>query len=470
MQPIFSAIPYHDMLAHWQTLSQRPGTLFFDGQGAHGGRFSYICTDPYQQVQSHDPCMAETAWHTHENTLRAQPHTPHPDLPPFQGGAAGLIGYDYGRHLMALPQHANQTWPALHLNLYDVVLGYDHLSQNAWVIANGLPETTPTARQNRAKARLAAFKDHLAQPIPSIQTIAPQYFELEQLICTTSKNDYGQAVETIRQYILAGDIFQANLSQQFHWPCPTPINTVALYQRMRQQQTPFSAYGNFGTFELLSLSPERFLRVHPKGLVEACPIKGTCARHPDPKQDQMAQDALVHSAKNRSENIMIVDLMRNDLSKVCTPESIDVPHLCAPHRFENVHHLISTITGQLSHDVSLGTLLRATLAAGSITGAPKKRAMTIIDALEPHQRGPYCGHLFWMDGCGQFDSNILIRTLIAQPHQITLHAGGAVVLDSDPIQEYHETWIKAHSILHGLVSNPQALSAWIQKCCASART
>lgn len=447
------------MLQHWQTLRQRMPTLFFDGHGAQHdwGRYSYLCASPIATIQHTCPIQASGALQKLDNRLKACPHQLDPSLPPFQGGAAGLISYDYGRSVMTEPANPTPLWPCIHLHVFDTVLSYDHLTQQAWLVSRDLGMGT----QQDVKTRHQTFQAWLRAPSQACGKIPT--FAWHTLQSNMTPEAYRQAVRAVQAYILSGDIFQANISQQWHWPCQSHLDPAALYHHMRQQRpSPFSAYADFGDYQLLSLSPERFLRVQHDGQIEAYPIKGTCARHATPLEDNAAKQALQNNPKDRAENIMIVDLMRNDLSKICVPESVDVPDLCAVHPFCDVHHLISTVTGKKHPHVGIHALLQATLAAGSITGAPKKRAMAIIDDIEPHQRGPYCGHLCWFDGHGQFDANILIRTLMVKDNAVQFCAGGAVTLDSDPQAEYFETLLKAKSIMTTLLADPAPMAAWLR--------
>ncbi|HVT62913.1 MAG TPA: anthranilate synthase component I family protein, partial [Legionellaceae bacterium] len=256
------------------------------------------------------------------------------------------------------------------------------------------------------------------------------------------------------EYIKEGDIFEVNLAQRFSAPFTNPEQSYALYQRLSQiNPSPFSAFLNFGECKILSASPERFIRLENR-CVETRPIKGTRARHVDPIQDKQHISELLNSEKDFAENIMIVDLMRNDLAKVCEDDSIIVTQLCAHEVYPTVHHLVSVIRGQLKVSKTAFDLLKAVFPGGSITGAPKIRAMQIIAELEPHCRGPYCGNLILLGFDGYMDSSILIRTFVLNKDKLTFHAGGAVVLDSDPKMEYEETLIKAYALQKALNKDP----------------
>jgi para-aminobenzoate synthetase component 1 len=255
----------------------------------------------------------------------------------------------------------------------------------------------------------------------------------------------------VRDYIYAGDIFQANLSQRFE--APFSENPWAFYRRLRTRNAaPFAAFLDFPDAAILSASPERFLQVEVGGRVETRPIKGTSPRGVGPEHDGALGAALIESAKDRAENLMIVDLMRNDLSRVCAPGSVRVPELFALERYATVHHLVSTVVGQLADGADALDLIRATFPGGSITGAPKVRAMEIIAELEPSQRGVYCGSIGYWSVTGALDTSIAIRTALALGNRLYFSAGGGVVADSRPDQEYRETLDKARGIIDVLAT------------------
>ena len=300
----------------------------------------------------------------------------------------------------------------------------------------------------------------------------PQRSELEQLILQsppvledcdaaiplagwqwlTSSADYGRQVQQVRDWISAGDLFQANLTACAEQKLKGPMDPLALYRRLRQQcPAPFGGLMLASRDEgVLSTSPERFLQVSANGLVETRPIKGTRPRHNDPSRDADAAAELVCSAKDRAENVMIVDLMRNDLGRVCRSGSIEVPQLVGLESYRQVHHLTSVVTGQLSDPSDLAGLLRACWPGGSITGAPKIRTCQQLNALEPVARGPYCGSFFHRRPDGSFDSNILIRSLLLNGSTVRVHGGCGIVADSDPLLETEELGWKVQPLLQAL--------------------
>jgi para-aminobenzoate synthetase component 1 len=259
---------------------------------------------------------------------------------------------------------------------------------------------------------------------------------------------YLKAVRRAIEYIHAGDCFQVNLSQRLVFPATEP--PLELYGRLREcNPAPFAGYLDLGDCVVLSASPERFLRV-AAGLVETRPIKGTRPRGATPEEDQRQIADLLGSAKDRAENVMIVDLMRNDLGRVCAYGTVEVTALCHPETYRTVHHLVSEVRGRLRAGLGPVDLLRAAFPGGSVTGAPKVRAMEIIAELEPTARGPYCGGLGYVGFDGAMDTSILIRTLTASKGWLQFPVGGGVVADSDPEAEYAETLHKAEGLLRAL--------------------
>ena len=255
----------------------------------------------------------------------------------------------------------------------------------------------------------------------------------------------------MREYIIAGDIFQANLSQRFQTRLPE--KPFDLYRRLRRRNpAPFAAYLDYGDMAILSASPERFLRLdEQRRLVETRPIKGTRPRGLGPMHDAALGRALAESEKDRAENVMIVDLLRNDLSRVCRAGTVRVPELFALEHHPTVHHLVSTVIGELEPGAQAADLIRAAFPGGSITGAPKVRAMEIIAELEPTQRGVYCGSVGYISVTGAMDTSIVIRTYLALRGQVYFQAGGGIVADSDPELEYRETLDKARGLIETLV-------------------
>jgi para-aminobenzoate synthetase component 1 len=478
-------VPSPDPLRCCELLDGLPYRLFLDSAagGARLGRYSFLTADPAAVVRSkgaHAECLdltggtARVAAADALDALRAlvTPHAtePVPGLPPFQGGAAGYLAYDWGRVLERLPapRFDDLALPDGVFGVYDWVLAWDHDASSAWLISTGLPETAPKSRARRASSRAAAVRERLRtepppRPIVSrpVEThgVAPSYpveggwWDPHVTLRSSFTHDgYVEAVARVREYILAGDVFQANLSQRFEAPFAEP--PWAFYRRLRARNAaPFAAFLDFPDVVVLSASPERFLRVDAGGHVETRPIKGTRPRGLGPEHDAALGAALTESAKDQAENLMIVDLMRNDLSRVCAPGTVRVPELFALERYATVHHLVSTVVGDLAAGMDALDLLRAAFPGGSITGAPKVRAMEIISELEPSARGVYCGAIGYWSVNGQLDSSIGIRTAVALAGRIYFSAGGGIVADSDPEQEYRETLDKARGLIDALATS-----------------
>ncbi|MGF1612091.1 MAG: aminodeoxychorismate synthase component I, partial [Kiloniellales bacterium] len=264
---------------------------------------------------------------------------------------------------------------------------------------------------------------------------------------------YEAAVQRGIDYIHAGDIFQANLSQRFSARLPAGETPFMLYRRLRAlNPAPFAAYLKFGQDVIASSSPERFLKLSD-GQVESRPIKGTRPRGHDAAEDEALARELLASEKDRAENVMIVDLLRNDLSRVCRDSSVAVPELCVLERYATVYHLVSTIVGELRPGKTAVDLLEASFPGGSITGAPKIRAMEIIAELEPTRRGPYCGSIGYIGFDGDMDSSIVIRTFSIHGDQVSFQVGGGIVADSRPAEEYEETLAKGRALLAALAAD-----------------
>jgi len=422
------------------------------------GRYSFLTADPWQVLkrkgEGSDP-FAELASLLARYSLEA-----HRELPPFQGGAAGFLAYDLCHHLERLPspRFDDLDLPDLCLGLYDWTIAWDHETGRTWLFSTGLPEVG-AAREARAEARAAMVRRRLASPAATLPPdCAPQpgrpgprthpVRELPGVVSSFSREQFLNAVARTREYVLAGDIFQANLSQRLEAGVAEP--PFELYLRLRQKNAaPFAAYFDLGEAAIASASPERFLLL-TGDRVETRPIKGTSPRGLSPRHDSALGEALTESEKDRSENVMIVDLLRNDLSKVCEDGSVEVPELCLVERYATVHHLVSTVVGRLRPGLGPVDLLRATWPGGSITGAPKVRAMEIIAELEPTRRSVYTGSLGYFSWSGAMDTSIAIRTFILKGGRAYFQVGGGIVADSVPEREYDETLDKARGMAAAL--------------------
>jgi para-aminobenzoate synthetase component I len=456
-----------------------PFLVFLDSAVADEqlGRYSFLTADPVTAVRSKGLLtqqLVDGRWVrvsadplAHVQALvAAHAVPPVADLPPFQGGAAGYVGYDWGMMLERVPRprYDDLAMPDVQLGLYDWVVAWDHAADRAWVISTGVPDRGP-ARIERAARRLAFVKERLAQdtgcemrdatpriPHPASRLpAAPSYPvpEIPSLRSNFTRQGYLDAVARVIEYVFAGDIFQANLSQRLEAPLVgTPLD---LYRRLRSRNpAPFSAYLDFGDLVVASSSPERFLKVEPGGRVETRPIKGTRPRGLSPEHDAALAQALAESTKDQAENVMIVDLLRNDLSRVCQAGTVRVPELFAIEHYATVHHLVSTVVGELAPERGPVDVLRAAFPGGSITGAPKVRAMQIIAELEPTQRAVYCGAIGYLSCSGALDTSIVIRTCLVLGRAVYVQVGGGIVADSDPEQEYRETLDKARGLIAAL--------------------
>ncbi len=356
----------------------------------------------------------------------------------FAGGALGYWGYDLARAEAHLPNRARAI-PDMMVGLYDWAIVVDHRAKTCKLVSHGLlPQTR--ANWHALQAKL----DAASRPVAN-----EPFHVLGKSVANFTRAEYHAAIHKIHQYIRAGDCYQVNLAQRFQAPVEGDAWTA--YLKLREiSPAPFMAFMQLpdaagGQFQVLSNSPERFLQTDGAH-VETRPIKGTRPRDADPAQDAANAKALQESEKDRAENLMIVDLLRNDIGKVCRTGSIKADTLFELQSFANVHHLVSIVTGKLKPDATAVSLLQACFPGGSITGAPKLRAMQIIDELEPDIRGIYCGAIGYIGFDGKMDTNIAIRTAVVKNQRFTYYAGGGVVIDSNAENEYQETLNKAVSM------------------------
>ncbi len=430
------------------------------------GRWSYVAADPYLtlvskdgRIQSGERGFSGDPFAVLQRAMAHYRLDHDPGLPvPFQTGAVGWFGYDLAHHLERLPHPAldDLAFPDLAIGFYDTVLAFDLPERRAWLMSSGWPEATPEASMHLRKSRADCFAGLLAGAVAA--DLPPDVAGEVRLETNFTRPAYEAAVARVVEYILAGDIFQANISQRFCAELPPGLDGWALYRRLRQRNpAPFAAYLDSGSMQIVSASPERFLQLHGRQ-VETRPIKGTRPRGATPEDDRALGEALLASEKDRAENVMIVDLLRNDLSRVCRDHSVQTPEICVLESFATVHHLVSTVTGELRPGLDAVDLLRATFPGGSITGAPKIRAMEIIAELEPTARGPYCGAIGWLGADGWMDTSITIRTFAIRNGKVAFQAGGGIVADSDPAAEYEETLDKARALIEALRGgSPQRL-------------
>jgi para-aminobenzoate synthetase component 1 len=455
-----------------EQLAGLPFRLFLDSASTTTrlGRYSFLTADPFDVIERKGSSGALDDVRARLAPFHAEPIA---GLPPFQGGAAGYIAYDWGLTLERLPapRYDDLALPDVVLGIYDWVLAWDHVASRAWLISTGMPATAGPDRATRARARADEVRERLRversasdrpdqtdpvgpvlldRPVPPSYLVEKGWWDSSfELRSSFTHRDYLEAVGRVREYIFAGDIFQANLSQRFE--VPLRESPWAFYSRLRRRNpAPFAAFLETRDASVVSASPERFLHVDRSGVVETRPVKGTRPRGVGPEHDAALGQALAESAKDRAENLMIVDLMRNDLSRVCAPGTVRVSELFSLERYATVHHLVSTVVGHLEPGYDALHLLRAAFPGGSITGAPKLRAMEIIAELEPSQRSVYCGSIGYFSVTGDLDTSIAIRTAVVRDGRVYFSAGGGIVADSDPEQEYRETLDKARALIDAL--------------------
>ena len=411
-----------------------------------GGRYDIITADPFVRLTSHAGEVSLTrpdgrvevtrgdALERLREALGAQ-LAPIANLP-FCGGAIGFLGYELLREEFGLaPRPGLADWPDLAVGLYDWALIVDHARQRASFVRAGRDPRDDHGWQSALRRLLAVGE--APDPAPEISG---------RLIDDgMGRTAYARGFERIGSYIRDGDCYQVNFAQRFH--AQVEADAWSLYQRMRQENpAPYGALLEYPFGEVLSSSPEQFLSL-TRGRAQTRPIKGTRPRGQTAAEDLALRAELLSSAKDRAENVMIVDLLRNDLGKVCEPGSIEVPGLFQVESFATVHHLVSTVTGRLRAGLDAIDLILAGFPGGSITGAPKRRAMEIIDELEPMRREVYCGSVIRLGFDGHLDSSITIRTVLRQGRDLYYWAGGGIVADSDCEAEYQESLDKAAAFL-----------------------
>ncbi len=464
--------PHLPILHALTAFEDQPFVMLFDSASRHrerDARYTMLTADPVAVTRIESAAFGSDPYATLRRWERCLPVVPSQEsdrLPPFCGGIAGLMSYELGQAFERIPCAGIDDFqtPALLAGLFDWAIVWDHLAgtvrsyvltlrstdesssqatqenRGEWIkarLSNGLDRNSSVQRdgKNKASISLAPFR-HQIEPTSDISS-------------DFTRDQYTTAVARVIEYIRAGDIFQANLSQRLL--APWSGTATQLYSSIRANNpAPFCAFFKTEDFSIVSASPERFLKVDRSRQVETRPIKGTRRRQRSPIADLYASDELSTSEKDRAENVMIVDLLRNDISRSCKAGSVRVTGLCEVEKFETVLHLVSTVVGTLRDDRDVWDLMSGCFPGGSITGAPKIRAMEIIAELEPTVRGAYCGSLFFRGLCGDFDSSILIRTFTLKDGWVQFPVGGGIVADSDPLDEYRETLHKASGMIRAL--------------------
>lgn len=455
-----------------ERLRDLPGlALLESARPGRNARWTYLSADPIAIVEA--PADGPDPFTTARRVLgrlapdrvagAGAPGAPSATAPPFLGGLVGYLSYDLGRRLERLPGTpiADQDLPLLRLALHDWVIAWDRRDGRCWLAGRAVDGDGAglVRRLLDVRARLLDGPSTGATgATDTIRRVAEDQAAPGPLVMRSGldRTAYVRGVGSVREAIARGEIYQANLTRRLETPFtgdPWP-----LYRRLRTGDPAlFAAYLDLGPSPatgapraILSASPEPFLTVTADGLVSTDPIKGTRRRGRTREQDRDLARELLGSAKDRAENVMIVDVLRNDLGRVCVPGSVRVPRLCRLERTAAVQHLVSTVTGRLAPGRDTFDLLRAAFPGGSITGAPKIRAMEIIDGLEPVRRGPYTGALGWLSPDGAMGTSILIRTPVADGERLTLHVGGGITWRSDPDEEWDETVAKARGPLSAL--------------------
>jgi para-aminobenzoate synthetase component 1 len=445
-------LPYQpDSARLFEPIADLPWAVFLDSGRHHPGqsRYDILASEPFVTLQTHGN-MTEVR--TREGTALL-PDDPfvllrrHLGPParlrsalPFWGGAIGYFAYDLARRPewgLRLPSRAQdaERLPEMAVGIYDWAVVVDHLEQRTWLVG-GTRDPETLARWDEIAGRFLQ---------PAAERARAPFTVTAPAVSNLNEHEYAHAFRRIQDYIQAGDCYQVNLAQRF--AAPAQGDPWLACQALRViNPAPHAAYLSTPQAQILSSSPERFLRVE-YGQVETRPIKGTRPRAGHARLDAELAEALRTSEKDRAENVMIVDLLRNDLSKVCAPHSVRVPRLFDVESFPTVHHLVSTVTGELRPGHDALDLLRACFPGGSISGAPKLRAMQIIEELEPHRRGVYCGAIGYVGYNGNMDTSIAIRTLVYSGGTVRLWAGGGIVADSTLEEEYQESFDKARAML-----------------------
>ena len=455
----------------FETFKNRPFSFFLDSGMDPGklGRYSFMGSDPFLVLRSRGEEISLIRDGVKESR-RGNPFDVVGELLatysldkcpaeiPLVGGAVGYFSYDLCHFIERLPATAvdDLNLPECYLAFYDAVIAFDHLEEKAYLVSTGFPELAESRRKQRAVEKLEEMKIRMLNKSSfSRELISIPVEEGIVLKSNFSHQEYLKAVAIAREYICAGDIFQVNLSQRFE--ADLDITPYELYQRLCQiNPAPFASYLDFDGVSVVSASPERFLKVHGDW-VETRPIKGTRPRGKSVAEDEALAQELLSSVKDRAENVMIVDLERNDIGRVCRYGTVQVTELAILETYPTVFHLTSTVRGRLQQGKNRIDLLKATFPGGSITGAPKVRAMEIIDELEPTRRSVYTGSIGYLSFSGEMDINIVIRTFLIKGKKAYFQVGGGIVYDSEPEAEYEETLDKARALIQALNLSSQVV-------------
>jgi para-aminobenzoate synthetase component 1 len=452
MAPADAADAFRDLPGLALLESARPG---------RAGRWSFLVAEPVVVLEGSAP--GDDPFAEARAALARLDRSPlPPGAPPFAGGLVGHLAYDLGRRLERLPARAldDQGLPDLRLGLHAWAIAWDGRDGRAWLAGRAVDGDA--AGLERALAGVRARAEAAVRvPLRGESTFPGLTFRSE-----VDRATWMAGVEAVRAAIAAGELYQANLTRRL--VAPFDGEPWSVFRRLRAgEPAAFTAFVDLGRASpggprraIISASPEPFLALDASGRIRTDPIKGTRPRGRTRGEDRALAGELLASGKDRAENTMIVDVLRNDLGRVCRPGSVRVPRLWRLERTPSVQHLVSTVTGRLAPGREAFDLLAATFPGGSITGAPKIRAMELIESLEPVRRGPYCGAALWVDARGAMGSSILIRTFVADGRRLTFHVGGGITWRSDPAAEWEETRTKARGPLRAIGASVEGEEAW----------
>lgn len=407
------------------------------------GRYSFISSNPFKVLKYKD--KEENPLNNLQDELKKYKVKNSTHLP-FVGGAVGYLSYDLGNYLEKLPRTAKDDTNVydLYFGFYNYVIVIDHLEGKTYIATPDLDIEKEKTILNLVEEKI---KDAEHRGIDKI-CYEEKNVEPIKLKSNFTKEEFKNAVRKVQNYIKQGDIYQANLTQRFNGK--TSLSSYELYRDLRRiSPAPFGAYLNFEGYNILSNSPERFIKCIDNK-IETRPIKGTRPRGINKEEDLKLQEELRNSEKDRAELLMIVDLERNDIGRISKIGSVKVPELFVIEPYANVNHLVATVVGEIEDNKDCIDVIKATFPGGSITGAPKIRAMEIIDELEPTQRNVYTGSIGYIGFNGDMDLNIAIRTIIKEDDNVYFQVGGGMTWDSNPDDEYQETLDKAKSIMKAL--------------------
>jgi anthranilate/para-aminobenzoate synthase component I len=462
IRPLYAELSYKPPVNVFEAFSGK-GAIFLDSPRGpeNTARYSFVLFEPYREFKVKNGSI-EVRDNKGETVLAGRPlsllrqflnfyrQIPLPELPPFQGGIAGLLSYDFVHYLERLPRTVvdDLMIPDAHFFFYDRLFVFDNIQGKAYAIV------CPGARDPGEKNLLFKAEEALQDMIKRYDHIknnnaSGYYLSKEkkvEIVKELTKGEYMDMVKAAKAYIKAGDIFQANLSQRIWAPFDESLSW-SLYLRLRSiNPSPFCFYADMGEYILVSSSPERLLRLQGR-VAETRPIAGTRPRGANRTEDEAMRIELLLNEKERAEHIMLIDLERNDLGKVCEYGTVHVDELMITEDYSHVIHIVSNVKGILAQPYDAFSLIRAAFPGGTITGVPKVRCMEIIDELEPVARGPYTGSFGYIGFNGNMDINIIIRTFVIKDGKAFVQAGAGVVADSDPEREYYETLKKAEALL-----------------------